>query len=75
MYWKNVSYHFPRGRREQTTGQKFHKIYYNILKYLNLSLYLEAPREMPNMPGIGSLIREIDVNIQKVEKSKNTFAQ
>ena len=28
-----------------------------------------------NMPGIGSLIREIDVNNQKFEKANRVFAQ
>ena len=55
------------GRREKTTGQKFH----NISKFWNSitviwNYHHKCIQISTNMPGIGSLIREMDVEIKKM---------
>ena len=65
------------GRREQTTGTKFHK----ILKNVNIFEFHDhiwnhrkkCIQKSANIDGISSLIREIDV--EKVWESKSIFAQ
>ena len=77
VVWAVNKYH--AGRREQTTGQTFHKMFINI-EFLEFGDYIWNQHEKciqisTNKPGIGAIIREIGIKIQKCEKSKNTFAQ
>ena len=61
---------FPRGRRVQTTGQQFNKMYTNV-KIVEFHDYIWNNNDKfiqisTNMPGIGSLIREIAVKISEM---------
>ena len=67
--------YLPCGRREQTTATKFHKILKNV-NILELHDHIWSHHEKCiqksiNMPSIGLLIREIDVQILE---SKQSFA-
>ena len=37
--------------------------------------YEKYVQKSPNMPGMGSLVRKIDINISDMRESKNIFAQ
>ena len=65
-----MALYFAHGRREQTTVQKYHKFVKNI-KILEFGHYIWNHCEKCilisiNMPGIGSLIREIYVKITQI---------
>ena len=61
----HVNAFHPRGRRVQTTGQKCIKMFVKSFKIVEFHDHIWNHREKyiqksTNMPGIGSLIREID---------------
>ena len=61
---------FPRGRRVQTTRPKCNNFVKNV-NILEFGYYIWNPYEKcikksPNIPDIGSLIREIDVTISEI---------
>ena len=62
----------------QTTGQKYHQIFKidDILEFHDhiWNRHGKFIQKSTNMPGIGSLICEIDVNISEIWESKHNFA-
>ena len=64
----------------QTTGQKYNKFGKKNVNIVEFHAHIWNHREKyiqksTNMPGIGSLIREIDVKKSEIWESKETFTQ
>jgi len=70
--------HLQCGGREQTTRPKCNKCcqkgqHSGIWLYYIWNPYEKCIQKSPNMPGIGSLIREIDVTISEILETNILF--